>query len=273
MKLHSKNLFNLSYCSSIDMSFANAFQKIIDQPEKFDSVLFHDENVVIIKDMFPKAVRHLLVIPRHPDVTHQHPLDVFNSNYKDFTGEESYKMIEEYVDRAKNLIADSLREKLGVKDDALVQELRNNFIKAGVHSIPSLNNLHIHVITQDFHSPRLKNRKHYNSFTTKFFVPFDQLNPLYNEVYNRSINRNDNFDSASETSSAEVQDSDQSEFTRHTRSVVVLENIIKSTPLKCTICHKTFGNSMVKLKDHLSEEFEKKFSALGNPENLTINDF
>ena len=256
------------------MSFANAFQKIIDQPQKFDSVLFHDENVVIIKDMFPKAIRHLLVIPRHPDVTHKHPLEVFNSNYKEFTGQELYEMVEEYVEKAKDLIANNLGAKLNISDDSTIQELRNNFIKAGVHSIPSLNNLHIHVITQDFHSPKLKNKKHYNSFTTKFFVDFSQLNPLYNEGYYRLMNRNDeNVDSESDVSSADLQDLDQPEFIRHTRSVAVLEDIIKSTPFKCTSCDKTFGNSMVKLKDHLNEEFKSKFEALGNPEKLTINDF
>ncbi|CCG20602.1 hypothetical protein CORT_0A02110 [Candida orthopsilosis Co 90-125] len=255
------------------MSFANAFQKIIDQPEKSDSVLFVDENVVIIKDMFPKAIRHLLVIPRHPDVTHKHPLDVFNSNYKEFTGEELYEMVGEYVEKAKDLIADNLSDKLGIKDKATIQDLKNEYFKAGIHSIPSLNNLHIHVITKDFHSPKMKNKKHYNSFTTKFFVNFDLLNPLYNKAYNRLRSRNDDFDSGSDASSAELKDSDQSEFVRHTRSVAVLEDIIKSTPFKCTICNKTFGNSMVKLKEHLSEEYKTIFGALGNPENLTINDF
>ncbi|KAI5948838.1 HNT3 [Candida theae] len=256
------------------MSFANAFQKIIDQPKKFDSVLFQDENVVIIKDMYPKSIRHLLVIPRHPDVTHKHPLDVFNTNYKEHTGEELYDMVGEYVEKAKDLIANNLAAKLGIAEAAEIQELRNKFIKAGVHSIPSLNNLHIHVMTQDFHSPRLKNKKHYNSFTTEFFVNFESLNPLYNEAYNRLNNRYDNgFDSGSEASSTSSQDDDQPEFVKHTRSVAVLEDIIKSTPLKCSICSKTFANSMVRLKEHLSEEFKIKFEALGNPEKITINDF
>ncbi|KAI5967682.1 HNT3 [Candida margitis] len=254
------------------MSFAHAFQKIIDQPEKHDSVLFHDENVVIIKDMFPKSIRHVLVLPRDPQVTHKHPLEAFNSKYKDFSGEELYEMIEEYVEKAKDLIVGSLCKKLEIKDAVEVQELRNTFIKAGVHSIPSLNNLHIHVITQDFHSPKMKNKKHYNSFTTKFFVDFEQLNPLYNEAYNRMINRNDNFDSESDTSSAELQDSDKPDFIKHTRSTTVLNDMIKSTPFKCTQCSETFGHSMVKLKEHLSEEFKAKYGALGNSEKLTIED-
>lgn len=48
-------------------------------------------------------------------------------------------------------------------------------IKKGFHAVPSLDNVHLHVITNDFVSDRLKNKKHYNSFTTDFFVLFDDV--------------------------------------------------------------------------------------------------
>lgn len=35
--------------------------------------------------------------------------------------------------------------------------------------VPSMRQLHLHVISQDFNSPHLKNKKHWNSFTTAFF--------------------------------------------------------------------------------------------------------
>ncbi|KAI5951097.1 HNT3 [Candida jiufengensis] len=254
------------------MSFKNAFQPIINNPEKHDSVLYYDENVIIIKDMFPKSVRHLLVIPRHQQVTKKHPLDVFNAFYNDFTGEELYEMIEKYVEQAKDLIIDNLKEKLDMKDEIILQDFKTNFIKAGVHSIPSLDNFHIHVITQDFNSPRMKNKKHYNSFTTKFFVPFDQLNPLYNEKYYQLTNKdNESYDSQSDVSSSSSE-TEKPDFIRLIRSKPVLENLIKSTSFKCTSCNKTFGNSVIKLKDHLNEEFEKKFSTLGDTKLIKIND-
>ncbi|KAI5963613.1 HNT3 [Candida pseudojiufengensis] len=250
------------------MSFKDAFQPIINHPEEHDSVLFHDDNVVIIKDMFPKSIRHLLVIPRHKEVTKRHPLDVFNSYYTDFTGEELYDMIDEYVERAKDIIIEDFKVKLNISDNPTIQELRNNFIQAGVHSIPSLDNFHIHVMTQDFNSPRMKNKKHYNSFTTKFFVPFDQLNPLYNEKYNKLINKNEDYDSTSDISSSE---SDSPEYIRHIRSKPALEDMIKSTPFKCSSCDKTFGNSMVKLKAHLNEEFIKRFNTFGDSTSIKLN--
>lgn len=36
--------------------------------------------------------------------------------------------------------------------------------------VPSMQQLHLHVISQDFDSIHLKNKKHWNSFTTPFFL-------------------------------------------------------------------------------------------------------
>lgn len=43
--------------------------------------------------------------------------------------------------------------------------------KIGYHAEPSMQQLHLHVISTDFNSPSLKTKKHWNSFNTKFFVP------------------------------------------------------------------------------------------------------
>jgi len=45
----------------------------------------------------------------------------------------------------------------------------------GFHAVQSMNHLHMHVISQDFDSACLKNKKHWNSFTTTFFVPIEEL--------------------------------------------------------------------------------------------------
>lgn len=49
---------------------------------------------------------------------------------------------------------------------------RSQFI-IGFHAMPSIKQLHLHLISTDFHSPRLKNKKHWNSFTTPFFLSID----------------------------------------------------------------------------------------------------
>nr|CAB3496224.1 unnamed protein product [Digitaria exilis] len=42
--------------------------------------------------------------------------------------------------------------------------------RLGYHSVPSMRQLHLHIISQDFNSTSLKNKKHWNSFSTPFFL-------------------------------------------------------------------------------------------------------
>ena len=44
-------------------------------------------------------------------------------------------------------------------------------LRAGFHAAPSMPQLHLHLLSLDFASEALKNKKHYNSFATDFFVP------------------------------------------------------------------------------------------------------
>ena len=45
--------------------------------------------------------------------------------------------------------------------------------RMGFHAIPSMRLLHLHVISQDFVSPTLCTRAHWNAFTTGFFLDID----------------------------------------------------------------------------------------------------
>ncbi|XP_023713355.1 aprataxin isoform X2 [Cryptotermes secundus] len=59
--------------------------------------------------------------------------------------------------------------------DKVGQELAeshpNSNFKLGYHAEASMSRLHLHVISDDFNSTCLKTRKHWNTFTTDFFVP------------------------------------------------------------------------------------------------------
>ncbi len=55
----------------------------------------------------------------------------------------------------------------------LHNKLGTSRLKLGFHAIPSLYPLHIHVISDDMESETMKNKKHWNSFTTSFFVELD----------------------------------------------------------------------------------------------------
>lgn len=42
--------------------------------------------------------------------------------------------------------------------------------KMGFHGKPSMKQLHLHVISDDLNSPAMKHSKHYNTFTTPYFL-------------------------------------------------------------------------------------------------------
>ena len=113
-----------------------------------DLQLFEDERIVIINDRYPKARHHFLVLPREKivdlaSVTSSHiPLLEY--------------MLDKAIDRVDN-------EFPGIE------------FRFGYHAVPSMSQLHLHAISQDFDSPCLKHKKHWNSFNTDYFIPADNV--------------------------------------------------------------------------------------------------
>ncbi|XP_017274865.1 aprataxin [Kryptolebias marmoratus] len=104
-----------------------------------------DDKVVVIKDKYPKARYHWLVLPWQSV-----------SSLKALRGE--------HCDLLKHM------QQVG---DRMVQRCPDRgslSFRMGYHAIPSMSQLHLHVISQDFDSPCLKNKKHWNSFTTDYFI-------------------------------------------------------------------------------------------------------
>lgn len=95
-------------------------------------------------------------------------------------------------------------------------------IMCGIHARPSMNHLHVHVISVDRYSDRLKHRKHYNSFSTPFFVPLEDF-PLAKDDVRRYPER---------------------------------EGYLKKDYV-CWACRQNFGNGFSRLKAHLAEEFDR----------------
>jgi aprataxin len=106
--------------------------------------------------------------------------------------------------------------------DALLPHGRNwlSEIVAGVHTVPSMNHLHIHIFSREMHSPWLKHKKHYLSFNTTFLVQLDEL-PLKEDSKRFHPGNWPSWD------------------------------------MKCWCCGRNFGNKFKALKEHLEEEFEE----------------
>ncbi|CAK7343852.1 unnamed protein product [Dovyalis caffra] len=128
-------------------SWAQALYQIAMHPEKHkDELLEVLDDVVVLNDLYPKAQRHLLVLAR-------------------FEGLDRLADVrQENVQLLMTMHAVGLKwaEKFLHEDSSMVFRL-------GYHSVPSLRQLHLHVISQDFNSNHLKNKKHWNSFNTAFF--------------------------------------------------------------------------------------------------------
>ncbi|KAL6849580.1 aprataxin-like protein [Amphichorda felina] len=200
-------------------------------------VIYHTPDFVAVNDKFPKATVHTLLLPRSPKHNLLHPFDALADD--DFR----QKVIAE-TSRLKDLAAAELRRQLGrdSKSDAKRQAVLDGAadpdddgdgslpagrdwskdIIAGVHAVPSMSHVHIHVLSRDMHSPPLKHRKHYNSFTTPFLVPLEDF-PLAPD-----------------------------DPRRRTKDEQYLQ-----WGMRCWRCGRDFGHHFKQLKEHLEEEFDK----------------
>ncbi|XP_010875305.1 aprataxin [Esox lucius] len=113
--------------------------------------LYKDDRVVVIKDKYPKARYHWLVLPWESI-----------PSLKALCREHCNLL------RHMNQVADRMVQQHCPEHDLLKFRL-------GYHAIPSMSHVHLHVISQDFDSPCLKNKKHWNSFTTDYFIDSEEV--------------------------------------------------------------------------------------------------
>ena len=204
-----------------------------------ESVLFEDEKCVIIKDAYPKAAIHLLLIPKETFLVKSSAQEFIPSDLPKLlqlheTGKQFAKALGLYLDNK----GEESAMKISDIHSPFLEDLKRrknlqNFgeFQYGYHIIPSLYPLHLHIITNDFISPFLKNKKHWNSFTTKYFMEIDVIeNYLHSNQELHKILKIENY-----------------------------ENLLKN-PLSCHLCQSTFP-SIPSLKNHLLFHFDKKDDA------------
>ncbi|KAH6649155.1 HIT domain-containing protein [Truncatella angustata] len=196
-------------------------------------VIYYDDDFVVINDLYPKSSVHTLLLPRSPR-SRLHPFDAFEDT--DFLAKVQAEAL-----KLKQLVAKELQRRYGqyserdkVREAVLNGELEWNKEElpegrewereamVGIHAHPSMNDLHVHVISRDMFSECLQHRKHYESFNTPFFI----------DVTDFPLAKNDPR--------------------RHPGRAGFLNQ-----DLKCWRCGQNFGKKFKQLKEHLKEEFEK----------------
>ncbi|PPJ55315.1 hypothetical protein CBER1_06404 [Cercospora berteroae] len=192
-------------------------------------VVYYSEDFVVINDMFPKANVHLLILPRDPKKNVLRPQEAFDDK-------EFLRKCRAEEQKVRLLVAEELRRRFGQHSNA--EQARNEAmeaegvpdvlpqgrdwlqdVKSGIHANPSMNHLHIHVLSKDMVSDAMKKSNHYLSFNTDFFVGLEDF-PLAADDYRRKYGS------------------------------------FREKGMLCWRCGKDFGHEVKKLKAHLEDELE-----------------
>ncbi|KZO95764.1 HIT-like protein [Calocera viscosa TUFC12733] len=190
-----------------------------------DILLSSTEHTVTVKDAYPKAMYHYLVLPRLPSslVSSSSRISSLQSL---LSGDKEdalrvVKILGDDAELAKSHILEEMRKKHGFEWD----------VNIGFHAVPSMDHLHTHVISSDLISPALKNKKHYNSFhpTLGFFL---HLNDVLEWLTEEKLAGKLHINSAK------------------------YEGLLK-TDLACFKCDEPF-KQIPRLKEHLEDEWKKE---------------
>ena len=146
--------------------FENALLRIIDAPGKHEHViLMQDDTCLVLYDAYPKAVYHVLVLPKER---------VMSLN--DLRRE--HLPLIKHMHRVALHVISSIRDSADTGGTCGAQMT----FRIGYHCVPSLKLLHLHVISADFDSACLKNKKHWNSFQPPFFLDSQDVQGMLAEA-------------------------------------------------------------------------------------------
>ncbi|EIN07393.1 HIT-like protein, partial [Punctularia strigosozonata HHB-11173 SS5] len=191
-------------------------------------LLQHTPTTLTIFDAYPKSMFHFLILPRvltsEPALTAK---DISSLRTLCKRGKDQAKAVvfglAEEAQRVRATIEEEMVNRYGFKWE----------IWTGFHTVPSMEHLHLHVLSADLVSSAMKNKRHYNSFhpTRGFFLHLDEVLSWF--------------------------DSDDSSFaTMSALDPTRYESLLKED-LSCFRCEQEF-KQMPKLKEHLKEEWEKR---------------
>ncbi|KAF5380874.1 hypothetical protein D9615_003902 [Tricholomella constricta] len=190
------------------------------------SILFsHTETSLTIYDTFPKSLFHFLLLPRIVAPLEANELSSLRTLLR------SDKTRAKQVISALNDDAQSLRKEI---EEEMVKRYGFKWgIWAGFHAVPSMQHIHLHVLSADMCSEKMKNKKHYNSFHPKigFFLDIDEVLSWF--------------------------DAEDSYYARMAKLDPKPYEALLKEDLSCFHCDTRVKN-MPTLKAHLQEEWDKQ---------------
>ncbi|PWZ02213.1 hypothetical protein BCV70DRAFT_149351, partial [Testicularia cyperi] len=171
-----------------------------------DRVLLYDDRTIAIYDAYAKAQYHFLVLPRIPfsiSDGEKHALNASDAEAKPalqaidgklgFGATTSNRVPQSHMQSISTLLsgpyARIVVDAMSKACSKVVEWIQNDMqqrhghiweISTAFHAVPSMEHLHLHVISTDFVSTRLKHKKHFNSFhpTAGFAIPLSEVERL-----------------------------------------------------------------------------------------------
>ncbi|KZT67782.1 HIT-like protein [Daedalea quercina L-15889] len=186
-------------------------------------LLTHTDHTLTIFDAYPKSIFHFLVLPRV----------IAPSTASDLTNLRT--VLKGDKSRAQEVIRwlaeDGMKVRSMIQDEMLKRYHFKWNIWMGFHAVPSMEHIHLHVLSADLCSPAMKNKKHYNSFHPKrgFFISLSDVQ--------------------------EWLEADPSYFSTMSQLKPSQYEPLLKEPLECWRCNNDF-KTMPLLKAHLQGEWE-----------------
>lgn len=133
-----------------------------------NQVFEEDEETVTIRDGYPKSRYHYLIVPRENIVS---IVDLRSTHLR--------------LLRHMHAIALDLISRVQAREP-------DREFRLGYHAVPSLRRLHLHVISQDFDSPRMRKKHQWNTFNTSFFIDSEEVMSTVEREGRVAINEQEN---------------------------------------------------------------------------------
>lgn len=112
--------------------------------------VFHEnDEFLALYDGYAKARVHLLIVPKNKEID-------------DIMQVKSYGQLLDLITFTRGIV------------DRLESKSPQTY-RVGIHARPSLKQLHVHIIGNDFDSESLKNKQHWRSFQAPFFIGLDLI--------------------------------------------------------------------------------------------------
>ncbi|RKP01742.1 hypothetical protein CXG81DRAFT_18500 [Caulochytrium protostelioides] len=221
-------------------TWRHALLRYIENPAAWPEVCGYDDDLVVVRDAYPRARHHYLILPR-----------VRLDRLSELEPSTHGALLAAMRDRAHVLIR-QLRAGEASPDAGMpmgppreacnaplttsaatsvtaasrgpatpVETDATQAFAVGFHAVPSMAQLHLHVVSRDYAARAMRSRLRWNAFTTAYFLP---LSAVQSELHATG---------------------------RITIDDVAMRKIVDEAPIRCHRCHSVIDN-MAQLQQHLA---------------------